>query len=105
MTIPLEGYLKVIGFTSNYKNKTAIFLFFDEDGVMRILMQDGNYRFSGKSRIFSEPGGEEYGMEIARNISGIMQFQSASKSGVPITDVYYTGCNISYFKAAEERIN
>ena len=47
MTIPLEGYLKVIGFTSNYKNKTAIFLFFDEDGVMRILMQDGNYRFSG----------------------------------------------------------
>lgn len=104
MTIPLEGYLKVIGLTSNYKNKTAIFLFFDEDGVMRILMQDGNYRFSGKSRIFSEPGGEEYGMEIARNISGIMQFQSASKSGAPITDVYYTGCNISYFKAAEERI-
>ena len=104
MTIPLEGYLKVIGLVPNYKEKTAIFLFFDEDGVMRILMQNGSYRFSGKSKIFSEPGSEEYGMEIARNISGIIQFQSASKTGVPINDVYYTGCNMSYFKDAKERI-
>lgn len=92
ITVPMEGYLKGLSQLKAYANKTAIFLFFEDSGVTSILYKNGVYLYSTRSRIFSERGTLDFGTEIVRNISGIMQFYATTKSEIPITDVYYAGC-------------
>lgn len=92
ITVPMEGYLKGLSQLKAYANKTAIFLFFEDSGVTSILYKNGVYLYSTRSRIFSERGTLDFGTEIVRNISGIMQFYATTKSEVPITDIYYAGC-------------
>lgn len=105
MTVSRECYMKLLlPYRSRLREQTAVILFFDEDGVNRFLIEKGHYRFSGKSRIFSEPGTTDFGTEIVRNISGMMQFQAANKDVSPITDVYYVGCEEQDFEAASPRI-
>lgn len=104
ITIPMEGYLKVLAQAKAYKNKTAIFLIFEENSVTSILFQEGVYLYSTRSRIFSERGTLNFGTEIVRSISGIMQFYSTTNSMVPITDVYYAGCNADDFEVSIEGI-
>lgn len=62
------------------------------------------YHYSTRSRIFSEPGTMDFGTEIVRNISGIMQFYRGSREEDPITDVYYVGCDQDDFEAAVEEL-
>ena len=62
------------------------------------------YHYSTRSRIFSEPGTMDFGTEIVRNISGIMQFYRGSSEEDPITDVYYVGCDQDDFEAAVEEL-
>ena len=92
ITVPMEGYLKGLGKLKNYAKQTAIFLLFEDSGVTSVLYQDGVYLYSTRSRIFSERGTLDFGTEIVRSISGIMQFYSTRKAASPITDVYYAGC-------------
>lgn len=92
ITVPMEGYLKGLSKVKNYVKKTSIFLLFEDSGVTSILFQDGVYLYSTRSRIFSERGTLDFGTEIVRNISGILQFYSTRKATSPITDVFYAGC-------------
>ena len=92
ITVPMEGYLKGLSQLQAYSKKTAIFLFFEDAGVTIILYKNGVYLYSTRSRIFSERGTLDFGTEIARNISGIMQFYATTKPDTPITDIYYAGC-------------
>ena len=46
----------------------------------------------------------DFGTEIVRNISGIMQFYRGSREEDPITDVYYVGCDQDDFEAAVEEL-
>lgn len=105
VSVPMEGYLRVLTNLGAYREKTAIFLFFEEGGMTSVLTQEGQYRYSTKSRLFSERGTLDFGTEIIRNISGILQFQMASKSGAPITDVYYAGCSDADFEVSLEGIS
>ena len=102
ITVPMEGYLRMLQQKKEYRGKTAIFLFFEENSVTSILCKKGIYHYSTRSRIFSEPGTIDFGTEIVRNISGILQFYSGSKENDPITDVYYAGCETEDFEAATE---
>lgn len=104
ITIPIEGYLKVLAQAKAYKDKTAIFLIFEENSVTSILYQEGVYLYSTRSRIFSERGTLNFGTEIVRSISGILQFYSTTNSLVPITDVYYAGCMEDDFEVSIEGI-
>lgn len=98
ITVPMEGYLKGLAQIREYVKKTAIFLLFEESSVTSVLFQDGVYLYSTRSRIFSERGTLDFGTEIVRNISGIMQFYSTRKADTPITDVYYAGCDADDFE-------
>lgn len=60
--------------------------------------------YTTRSRIFSEPGTLNFGTEIVRSISGMMQFYATTKSETPITDVYYTGCLEDDFEVSIEGI-
>lgn len=104
ISIPMEGYLKLLSQSRVYKNKTAIFLLFEENSVTSVLYKEGMCLYTTRSRIFSEPGTLNFGTEIVRSISGMMQFYATTKSETPITDVYYTGCLEDDFEVSIEGI-
>lgn len=104
MTVPMEGYLRVLCQLEDFWHRTAVYLFFDEGSMTSVLCQNGHYLYSGRSRLFSEPGTLDFGTEIVRSISGILQFYATDKSGVPITDVFYAGCPDSDFEVSVEGI-
>lgn len=102
MTVPMEGYLRVLQQLDSYWKDTAIYLFFDEGSMTSVLCQSGHYLYSGRSRIFSEPGTLDFGTEIVRSISGILQFYASEKRDIPITDIYYAGCPEEDFEVSIE---
>ncbi len=104
MTVPMEGYIRVLRQLDSYWNDTAIYLFFDEGSMTSVLCQNGHYLYSGRSRLFSEPGTLDFGTEIVRSISGILQFYTSEKRDIPITDVYYAGCPDGDFEVSLEGI-
>ena len=69
-----------------------------------ILYKNGVYLYSTRSRIFSERGTLDFGTEIVRNISGIMQFYATTKPDAPITDIYYAGCMEDDFEVCMDGI-
>ena len=105
ITVPMEAYLKGLSQLKTYANKTAIFLFFEDSGVTSILYKNGVYLYSTRSRIFSERGTLDFGTEIVRNISGIVQFYATTTSGIPITDIYYAGCMEDDFEVCLDGIH
>ena len=104
ISVPMEGYLKLLSQTRLYKNKTAIFLLFEENSVTSVLYKEGVCHYVTRSRIFSERGTLNFGTEIVRNISGMLQFYATTKAAAPITDVYYTGCMPDDFEVSLEGI-
>lgn len=102
VTAPMEGLLRILPRLGSYREKTAVYLFFEEGAVTSVLSENGQYKYSSRSRLFSEPGTLDFGTEIVRNVSGILQFQAASKSEYPITDVYYAGCAPDVFDVSRE---
>ena len=85
--------------------KTAIYLIFEENSVTSLLYRNGVYLYSTKSRIFSEHGTLDFGTEIVRHISGILQFYTTTNSETPITDVYYAACDPDDFEVSMEGIH
>lgn len=104
MSVPMEGYLRMLQQLDSYENRTAIYLFFEEGSMTSVLCQNGRYLYSGRSRLFSEPGTLDFGTEIVRSISGILQFYVSKKRELPITDVYYAGCPAGDFEVSAEGI-
>lgn len=104
VTAPGEGLLRLLPRLESYKDRTAIYLFFEEGAVTSVLSENGLYKYSSRSRLFSEPGTLDFGTEIVRNVSGILQFHSTSKSEHRITDVYYAGCPSDVFEVSREEL-
>lgn len=104
ISVPMEGFLRILQQLDSYYHRTAIYIFFEEGSMMSILGQDGHYLYSGRSRLFSEPGTLDFGTEIVRSISGILQFYASEKREIPITDVYYVGCPETDFEVSVEGI-
>lgn len=104
VSVPLEGYLRLMSQLKECRNRTAIYLIFEDSSVTSLLYRDGVYQYSTRSRIFSERGTLDFGTEIVRNISGIRQFYATMNADMPITDVYYTGCAPDDFEASLDGI-
>lgn len=100
ITVPMEGCLHVLEQTEGYKTQTAIYLFFEEGSMTSILCQNGRYLYSSRSRLFSERGTLDFGTEIVRNISGILQFSAGNRRELQITQVYYAGCPAEDFEVS-----
>lgn len=102
VTVPMEGYLNILLRQPEIQGQTAIVLLFEEGSVTSILFRDGQYLYSTRSRLFSERGTLDFGTEIVRNVSGILQFYATTKSEHPIKEVYYAGCNPDDFIVSED---
>lgn len=103
MTVPMEGYLHMLMRLESYWTRTAIYLIFEEESMVSVLCREGRYVYSSRSRIFSEPGTLDFGTEIVRSVSGILQF-SGNKQNLDITEVYYAGCAADDFEVGIEGI-
>lgn len=102
---PMEAIQRILSEQKAGSGRTAIYLFFEEEGLTSILMENGQYKYSGRSRLFAEPGTLDFGTEIMRNVSGILQFQTASKSEAVVTDLYYAGCEEEDFEVSIEDLH
>ena len=104
ITVPLEGYLKIMQHLEHFHKRTGIYLFFEAGSMISILCQKGQYLYSSRTRLFSEPGTLDYGTEIVRSISGILQFYAGRSQEEPITEVCYGGCPDEDFEVSVEGI-
>lgn len=104
ITIPMEAYLRVLVQSKELQKRTAIVLLFEEGSLTSILLRDGNYLYSTRNRIFSERGTLDFGTEIVRTISGILQFYATTKSEASIEKIYYAGCSRDDFIVSEDGI-
>lgn len=98
VTVTMAGRLKLLHAMQSMQGKTCIWLCFEGSSVLSLLVENGEYRYSSRSRIFSEPGTVDFGTEMTRNVSGTMQFHTASRAGGTLTDVYYAGCSDDDFE-------
>ena len=87
----LGSVVSVLHRMAYFKDRTCILQIQDEDNLTSILMHQGKYCYSSMNRTFSEHGTPSYGVEVARNISGILQFASAQKLENAVTDVTWAG--------------
>lgn len=85
VTVTMAGRLKLLHAMQSMQGKTCIWLCFEGSSVLSLLVENGEYRYSSRSRIFSEPGTVDFGTEMTRNVSGTMQFHTASRSGGTLT--------------------
>ena len=104
ITVPLEGYLKLVQYLEHVHERTGIYLFFEAGCMTSILCQKGRYLYSSRTRLFSEPGTLDYGTEIVRSISGIIQFYAGRSQEDPITQVFYGGCPDEDFEVSVDGI-
>ncbi len=98
ITVPLIGHLLLLSAMAAMKKKTCIWLCFEGSSMLSVLVENGKYRYSSRSRIFSEPGTVDFGTEVTRSVSGTRQFQSTNRSGHVITEVYFAGCSDDDFE-------
>lgn len=92
VTVPMAGRLRLLRAIPSLQSGTFVCLCFEGSSVLSLLVENGAYRYSSRSRVFSEPGTLDFGTEMTRSVSGTMQFHAANRPASPLTDVYYAGC-------------
>lgn len=92
VTVPMAGRLRLLRAMPLLQTMTFICLCFEGSSVLSLLVENGAYRYSSRSRVFSEPGTLDFGTEMTRSVSGTMQFHTTGRPASPLTDVFYAGC-------------
>ena len=92
VTVPMAGRLRLLRAMPSLQSMTFICLCFEGSSVLSLLVENGAYRYSSRSRVFSEPGTLDFGTEMTRSVSGTMQFHTTGRPASPLTDVFYAGC-------------
>lgn len=102
--VSLNGRLKVFYNLMDLRDRTFISVLLDGSNLTSTLFADGAYKYLNRSRIFSEHGTEDFGLEVAKTISSIMQFHASEKIESPIECVYMGGFEASDYKNCIESI-
>lgn len=92
VTVPMAGRLRLLRAMPSLQSMIFVCLCFEGSSVLSLLVENGAYRYSSRSRVFSEPGTLDFGTEITRSVSGTMQFHTTGRPASPLTDVFYAGC-------------
>ena len=74
-----------------FKNKTCIILRMDGSVINSSLWSNGTSVYATQKRVFSDPGTEQFGSEIARVISNTIQFASTQNLPQGIKEAYLAG--------------
>ncbi len=98
VTVPMAGRLRLLRAMPSLQSMTFVCLCFEGSSVLSLLVENGAYRYSSRSRVFSEPGTLDFGTEMTRSVSGTMQFHTTGRPASPLTDVFYAGCPVDDFE-------
>ncbi len=107
ITIPSTPILNLVdkmGDIKGMRDGGCILLSFEGSTLFSLLVENGVYRYAGRSRLLSEPGTLDFGVEVARKVSGTLQFQAAARFASPVAGLYYAGCSEEDFEACGPRI-
>jgi len=83
--------LKVFRTITEMADKDCIVTILDKNNMTSILHINGSYSFSSRSRLLDERGTEQSKIEIARNISSLIQFARSESSRKNITNIFVCG--------------
>lgn len=98
ITIPTACLMKLQNNLPQFKAETCIWLAFEDYNVTTIVLDGGTYHYSGRNHVFSEPGTNDFGVEVTRNVSGTLQFWAAgNQDGRSIQRLYFSGCSDDNF--------
>ncbi len=82
---------KLFKLNSNMVTKDCIVIVLDKNNMTSILHIDGTYSFSSRCRLLDERGTEQSKIEIARNMSSLIQFARSENSRKNLTDIFISG--------------
>lgn len=97
----LKVYEKIEGITEH----TFITSILDGNNLINTLIVQGKFKYTSRSRLFSDAGTEDFGLEMARTISSIMQFHSAEKIEQKIEAVYLGGFDENNYEICSSLIS
>jgi hypothetical protein len=95
----LSAQIKLMRLLDETRESTFILLVMDGVGMDAALFTGGSFRSNSSVRLFAERGTPESAAEISRQVSSIIQFNAAERSGQRITHVYIAG-----LRPGEERL-
>lgn len=84
---------------------TCIFQFVDDMTLISLLMVEGRYQYSSRSRLFSDAGTADYAVEVARNVSNLLQFAKAQDLAQEIQEVYVAGFDRDTYQIYKDSIS
>lgn len=96
--------IKAFNLVRDKTQKNYIVLNLDGTNLTSILFVDYQYNYFNRTRIFSEKGTEDFGIEIARTVSSILQFHASGGADEEITHVYMSGFKKAEFPKSKEQI-
>jgi Tfp pilus assembly PilM family ATPase len=88
----LGGILKLIGFLPLFRQKTCLLLIFNGENLLSILLENGFYKYSSRTRLLSQVNTTDFAVSIQRAVSSIQQFQAVDNNGYTISEAYFCGC-------------
>lgn len=83
--------LTMFGNSGAMQGKNCIIQLLEGKDLHSILYVDGVYTYSTKTRLFARRKSEEFGVEMARSVSGILQFLTSQHIEQQISDIYFAG--------------
>ncbi len=92
VTVQMNALLNVLSAARDMRGRSFLLLSFDGGSLTSVLIENGEYRYSGAARLLSEPGTRDFATEVTRSLSGTLQFRAAERLDAPISEVYYSGC-------------
>lgn len=98
------GIINVHRYIDAVRDKNCIIQSLNGEILSSILVEKGKYVTFSSVRIFSSHETESFGAEVSRNVSQLLQFQSAERSENPVTDVYYIGFSDNDYKVSANQV-
>lgn len=97
--------IRLLGQLPQVRESTCIVQFVDDVTLMNFLIMDGEYVYSSRNRIFSEPGTPGFTGEISRSVGDILQFAKAQNLPCEVLNVYAAGVPEQDFTAYQQNID
>ena len=83
--------IRVLRSLSALKKKTSIVQLLEGNSLTSLLFVNGEYAYSTANRVTAAPESFEFGINVARIISSILQFSKAQYADDAVTDVFLGG--------------
>lgn len=96
--------IKLMGLLEFVRGKSCMIQTMDEETLTTVLVENGQFVNISTARVFSEHGSQAFGLEVARNVSQLSQFQSSQRSQNLASEVYMAGFRQEDLQVAKEQI-